>query len=99
MYVAQCCTSQPSLAGVRAAALSGLASTTIPLQAIKLDLCVPGTKSKMPKLRLDSECYRLTTTVSSFLSSHLLPSRVTLNKVERQFSPCYCPVVVRSCQH
>ena len=40
----------PSLAGVRAAAMAGLALTPLPRQAIKRGLRVLGTKDKMPRL-------------------------------------------------
>jgi len=40
----------PSLAGVRAAAMAGLALTPLPRQAIKRGLRILGTKDKMPRL-------------------------------------------------
>jgi DNA-binding transcriptional LysR family regulator len=43
-------TTSPSLAGVRAAAIAGLALTPLPLQTIRPGLRVLGKKDKMPKL-------------------------------------------------
>jgi DNA-binding transcriptional LysR family regulator len=43
-------TTSPSLAGVRAAAVAGLALTALPQQAIRPGLRILGTKDKMPRL-------------------------------------------------